>query len=343
LRGCFPYRKHRKLQATGGLLTPQDIYQLVAPELERVEEELRGYARSPIRPIGEIGSHILNAGGKRIRPALLLLTAKMLGPLSSSAIRLGAVVELIHNATLVHDDIIDAADTRRGRSTANREWGNSMTVLAGDWLYMQSFAVALAEKNLVVLETLIDITQKMVEGELLQLTVLGQSDVKREQLLDIVERKTGALFSGCMKLPAIAAAKDPETAERLATIGRSLGMAFQLVDDLLDLTSTREILGKPVGSDLKEGKMTLPVEFVSRLGTAEDVSKVQTVLKERGFCTVQSQEILALVEKWNGLDGTRALAREYAIRATSLLQEFPPSIYRDAIVSIPEFILNRTA
>src|SRR5262245_35772632 len=200
-------------------MTPQEIYRLVAAELVSVEEELRGYTRSEITPISEIGEYLLNAGGKRIRPALLLLTAKMLGEVSPMAIRLAAVVEFIHNATLVHDDIIDAADTRRGRPSANSQWGNSMTVLAGDWLYMQSFAVALGEKNLDVLSTLIEITQKMVEGELLQLTFVGRSDVSQEQLLDVVERKTAYLFSGCMKLPAIAAGLNHGAADRLAAVG----------------------------------------------------------------------------------------------------------------------------
>src|SRR5258706_4433412 len=155
-------------------MTPQEIYGLVAPELGRVEEELKGYTRSDISPISEIGEYLLNAGGKRIRPALLLLTAKMLGDVSPMAIRLAAVIEFIHNATLVHDDIIDAADTRRGRPSANSHWGNSMSVLPVDWLYMQSFAVALSERNFDVLNALIELTQKMVEGELLQLTLLGK-------------------------------------------------------------------------------------------------------------------------------------------------------------------------
>src|SRR6266496_3304126 len=260
-------------------ITPQEIYQLVAPELALVEEELRGYTRSDISPISEIGEYLLNAGGKRIRPALLLLTAKMIGEVSPMAIRLAAVVEFLHNATLVHDDVIDGADTRRGRPSANSHWGNSMTVLAGDWLYMQSFAVALSEKNLDVLNTLIDVTQKMVEGELLQLTLLGKSATE-QQLLDIVERKTAYLFSGCTKLPAIAAGMNHGSAEQLAEIGKSLGMAFQLVDDLLDLTSTQDVLGKPVASDLREGKMTLPVFFAISSGRSEDAMKVQTVLDE---------------------------------------------------------------
>src|SRR5438093_6009084 len=259
-------------------MTPQEIYQLIAPELVLVEEELKGYTRSDITPSSEIGGYLLNAGGKRMRPAFLLLTAKMLGDVSPMNIRLAAVIEFIHNATLVHDDVIDAADTRRGRSSANSHWGNSMTVLAGDWLYMQSFAVALAEKNLDVLNTLIDITQKMVEGELLQLTVLGKSEISEQQLLDIVERKTAYLFSGCTKLPAIAAGMNHGSAERLAELGKSLGMAFQLVDDLLDLTSTQDVLGKPVADDLKEGKMNSPVLFAIRNGNQEDTLRFKACL-----------------------------------------------------------------
>jgi len=322
-------------------MTPHEIYQLITPELLLVEEELRGYTRSDISPISEIGKYLLNAGGKRVRPALLLLTAKMLGDVSQMTIRLAAVVEFIHNATLVHDDVIDAADTRRGRPSANSQWGNSMTVLAGDWLYMQSFAVALGEKNFDVLNTLIDITQKMVEGELMQLTVLGKSKITEQQLLDIVERKTAYLFSGCMKLPAIAVGVNHGSAERLAEIGKSLGMAFQLVDDLLDLTSTKDVLGKPVASDLKEGKMTLPVFFAIHNGRPEDTMKVQTVLDEREFRSVDRAEILGLVERSDGLERTRNLAEQYARRAIQLLEEFPPSIYREAMIRIPEFILKR--
>ena len=322
-------------------MTPQEIYQLITPELGRVEEELRAYTRSPIKPISQIGEYLLNGGGKRIRPALLLLTAKMLGEVTPSVIRLAAVVEFLHNATLVHDDIIDAADVRRGRPTANRYWGNPMTVLAGDWLYMQSFAVALGEKNLEVLNILIGITQKMVEGELLQLTLLGKSQTTQEELLDIVERKTAYLFSGCTKLPAIAAGMNHGSAERLSEIGLCLGMSFQLVDDLLDLTSTKEMLGKPVANDLKEGKVTLPVFFAVSTGRPEDAVKVQTVLDERDFRSVEREEILSIVEKCDGLTRTRLLAQDYAQRATRLLQEFPPSVYRDALIGIPEFILNR--
>jgi octaprenyl-diphosphate synthase len=324
-------------------LTPQEIYQLVLPDLVKVEEELQSYTSASIQPIKDIGEHVLMAGGKRIRPALLLLTARMLGDVTPSVIRLAAVVELIHNATLVHDDIIDAADTRRGKPSVNAQWGNSMTVLAGDWLYMQSFNVALGEKNLDILGTLIEITQQMVEGEMLQLTLLGRADADSDQLLDVVKRKTGYLFSGCMKLPAIAAGRDAGTTACLASIGMSLGMAFQLVDDMLDLTATQATLGKPVASDLKEGKMTLPVSIAMRDGGPEETSMIQTVISEREFRSVNSRDILGFVEKYDGIGKTRRIAEDYARSATSELMKFPASPYRDAIISIPDFILNRNA
>lgn len=324
-------------------MTPQEIYQLVAPELALVEEELRGYTHSEVQPIAQIGEYILDGGGKRLRPALLLLTAKMLGAVSQTTIRLAAVIEFLHNATLVHDDVIDEADTRRGRRSANSEWGNPMTVLAGDWLYMQAFKVALGERNLEILNTLIQITQKMVEGELLQLTLLGKADPTQQQLLDIVERKTAYLFSGCMKLPALAVGLNHGSAERLSDAGKNLGMAFQLVDDLLDLTSTQEVLGKPVASDLREGKLTLPVYFAIREGGVEDASKIQQVLDDRGFGVVAPAEILGAVKRCNGLDRTRSIAQQYASAAIRTLQEFPSSVYRDAMLSIPEFIITRSA
>jgi octaprenyl-diphosphate synthase len=327
----------------GAVLNPQYLYELVAPELVQVEEELRQYSHSSVKTISEIGEYILNGGGKRIRPMLLLLTSRMVGEITPGSIRLAAVVELIHNATLVHDDIIDGADTRRGRPSANSAWGNSMTVLAGDWLYMQSFAVALRERNLEILSTLIEVTQKMVEGELLQLTLIGNPQATPEALLDIVERKTGWLFAGCMKLPGIVAGLDQESITRLADIGRNLGMAFQLVDDLLDLTSSQKTLGKPVGNDLREGKVTLPVSFVMRNGNTGDAERVTTVLQERAFRSVDSGDILRSVEAVDGLRKTRSIAESYAIKAKALLEVFEPSPYRDALVHIPEFILNRSA
>lgn len=322
-------------------LSPQEIYGLVSDDLARVEAELDSYARSGIEPVAAIGQHLLGAGGKRLRPALLLLAARSLGDVTPQAIRLAAVVELIHNATLVHDDVIDGADTRRGQPSANSHWGNPMTVLAGDWLYMQAFAVALGERDFDVLSTLIEVTQKMVEGELLQLTLVGRSEVTEEELLQVAERKTASLFSGCMRLPAIISGAGLDVLERYTAIGRNLGLAFQLVDDVLDLTSTRSALGKPVASDLREGKVTLPVYYALRSGSPAVRASVASVLEERAFRSVSPGQIVDCVQDAGGIVRTRALARVHATRALDLLDTLPPSVYRDAIVSIPEFVLNR--
>ncbi len=325
------------------LPTQQEIHGLVAADLEKVEEELRSYAESPVEPIAEIGRYLIEAGGKRLRPTLLLLTARSLGEVSDATIRLAAVMELIHNATLIHDDVIDDADTRRGRPSANSNWGNPMTVLAGDWLYMQSFAMALRERSFDVLNTLIEITQKMVEGELLQLTLLGRTDVEEQQLLEIARCKTAYLFAGCTSIPGVLAGLDDREVQKLSDLGMNLGMAFQLVDDLLDLTSTRELTGKPVANDLKEGKVTLPVYYVLKRRLPEYDDQIETVLKEQGFESVSSDEILSLVQEVDGVRRTRTVAGDFARKAVAELETFPPSVFKDAIVSIPEFILNRQA
>ena len=321
--------------------TPQEIYQLIAPELDRVEEELRGYTRSEISPISEIGEYLLTAGGKRIRPALLLLTAKMLGEVSPMAIRLGAVVEFIHNATLVHDDIIDAAATRRGRPSANSQWGNSMTVLAGDWLYMQSFQIALEERNFHVLDILIDLTQKMVEGELIQLAKIGRMDVTEEDALRLATYKTACLFSGCARLGAVLGGLDDRYEEALADYGRYAGLAFQLVDDLLDFTGSSEQLGKPVLSDLKEGKVTLPLIYAMENARSEARELVARVLEEKEFHSVHPETLVALVRDSGALERTRGMAHDYARRAKACLNGTRESEYGRALATLPDFILER--
>ena len=223
-----------------------------------MERELARDSDSTVQAITEIAGYLREGGGKRIRPTLLLLAARALGYRGRGSVRLGAVVEMVHTATLVHDDIIDAADTRRGRPSANTTWGNSRCVLAGDWLYMQAFRVALDERNFKVLDLLIGLTQQMVEGELLQTETLGRM-VSENEYYDLIYRKTACLFRVSMRLGAVLAEVTDALEEQLGEYGRNLGVAFQIVDDVLDLTANEETLGKPVASDLREGKATLPV------------------------------------------------------------------------------------
>src|ERR1700719_3245897 len=241
--------------------TVKEIFELVRDDLALVEREIAGQNAAAIEPVCEISSYLREGGGKRLRPALLLLAAGASGYRGKSAIRLGAVVEMIHSATLIHDDVIDGANTRRGRPSANARWGNHMSVLAGDWLYMQSFEMALRERNFAILDILIDLTQSMVEGELLQLTRLGPIDLTEAEATELAYRKTACLFSGCSRLGAVLGRQPKNIEDALAGDGRNAGLAFQLVDDLLDFTASPEQLGKPVLSDLKEGKVTLPLIF----------------------------------------------------------------------------------
>ena len=239
------------------LLTAKEIFDLVRDDLVKVEQELTLQNSSAIEPVAEISSYLLAGGGKRLRPALLLLSAGYAGYRGDSAVQLGAVVELIHSATLIHDDVIDGANTRRGRPSANSRWGNHRSVLAGDWLYMQSFQMALAERNFKILDVLIELTQNMVEGELVQLTKLGRMDLTEQDAVELAARKTACLFAGCARLGAVLGNLDDAGQQAMADYGHFAGLAFQLVDDVLDFTASPEQLGKPVLSDLKEGKVTL--------------------------------------------------------------------------------------
>ena len=337
------------------------IFDLVRDDLALVEQEIAAQNSAAIEPVCEISTYLREGGGKRLRPALLLLAAGASGYRGESAIRLGAVVEMIHSATLIHDDVIDGADTRRGRPSANARWGNHMSVLAGDWLYMQSFEMALRERNFSVLDILIDLTQNMVEGELLQLTRLGQIDLNEAEATELAYRKTACLFSGCARLGAVLGKQPKEIEDGLADYGRNAGLAFQLVDDLLDFTASPEKLGKPVLSDLKEGKVTLPLIFAleaqaaaphaadadgNGAAHASHTSRdgrhlVEKVLEERDFRTVRAEEIARLVRETGALDRATKLAKEYVRRSKASLEVLPDTEYRRALLAVPDFILDR--
>jgi octaprenyl-diphosphate synthase len=333
--------------------TVREIFELVREDLALVEREIAGQNAAAIEPASEISSYLREGGGKRLRPALLLLAAGACGYRGEGAIRMGAVVELIHNATLIHDDVIDGANTRRGRPSANARWGNHMSVLAGDWLYMQSFEMALRERNFAILDILIDLTQSMVEGELLQLTRLGQIDLTEAEATELAYRKTACLFSGCSRLGAVLGRQPKHIEDALAEYGRNAGLAFQLVDDLLDFTASPEQLGKPVLSDLKEGKVTLPLIFALRADAAQAADGnghdgsgsgrclVTKVLEERGFLSVRPEQITRLVRETGSLERAGRLAREYVARAKEALAEMPDTEYRRALLAVPDFILAR--
>jgi len=324
------------------LLTAREIFDLVRDDLVLVEQELARQTSVSFEPVSEITSYLLGGGGKRLRPALLLLSARYAGlSKSDGAIRLGAVVELLHSATLIHDDVIDSANTRRGRPSANSRWGNHRSVLVGDWLYMLSFQMALEERNFRILDILIDLTQKMVEGELIQLDKIGRIDVTEEDALRLATYKTACLFSGCARLGAVLGGLEDAGEEALAEYGRYAGLAFQLIDDLLDFTASAEQLGKPVLSDLKEGKVTLPLIYAMENGHRDARELVARVLEEKEFDSVRPETIVALVQESGALDRARNLAHEYARRAKACLNGHGDSEYARALLTLPDFILER--
>jgi len=313
---------------------------MLRDDLAAIEREFGRDTVSNVEAITEIGEYLRGGGGKRIRPALLLLSAKLFDYQGRGAVKLGAVVEIIHTATLVHDDIIDEARTRRGRPAANTQWGNSKCVLAGDWLYMQAFKVAVQERNFRILDTLIELTQQMVEGELLQMEKLGKF-ISQDGYFDLIFRKTACLFSVCMRMGAILGGATPEQEEGLAQYGRDLGMAFQIVDDVLDLTASESVLGKPVASDLREGKVTLAVIHALERCTPEERGLVEHVMQERAFNGVTHAEILGVLNKYGSLDAAHACALQYATLARNAICNFPESEIKRALLWAPEFVVVR--
>jgi octaprenyl-diphosphate synthase len=328
--------------STPGISSPKEVFDLLRDDLAAIEREFGRDTVSSVQVVTEIGEYLRAGGGKRIRPALLLLASKLFGKNGRSAIRLGAVVEIIHTATLVHDDIIDEAQTRRGRPAANTQWGNAKCVLAGDWLYMQAFKVAVQERNFRVLDVLIELTQQMVEGELLQMEKLGRC-VSEDEYLDLIYRKTACLFSVCMRLGSIIGRATPEQEERLGEYGFNLGMAFQIVDDVLDLTASEDELGKPVASDLREGKTTLAVIAALDKCTPAERAAIETVLNERAFQSVTHPQILEILTRYGGVATAMNRATEYAAAATKAICTFPDSEIKRALLWMPEFVLARNS
>jgi octaprenyl-diphosphate synthase len=323
------------------IATSGEVFDLLRDDLSAIEQEFRTQSVSPVEVITDIATYLIAGGGKRIRPLLLLLSAKALGSASASRIRLGAVVEMLHTATLVHDDIIDEADIRRGRPSSNTRWGNSKCVLAGDWLYMQAFKVALEERNFRVLDLLISLTQQMVEGELLQMQKLGHL-INEEEYFDLIYRKTACLFQVSMQLGG-AIAEDPTHTfdQPLGEYGRNLGLAFQIVDDVLDLTAAEDVLGKPVASDLREGKATLAVIHALERGTGAEREAIRTVLADRNFDRVPHVQILEILQRHGSLDYAMDTACAYAEAARLSIAELPESDARRALLWVPGFVTSR--
>jgi octaprenyl-diphosphate synthase len=329
----------------GQIFSTREIFLLLASDLVEVEKEIGLESVASVEAVTTIAQYLQSSGGKRLRPSLLLLCARLFerpgGARDQGAIRLAAVVEILHAATLVHDDVIDMAQTRRGRPSANVQWGNHTCVLAGDWLYMQAFQIALRERNFHILDLLISLTQLMVEGELIQLERIGKVEITEADCMEIVDRKTAGLFSVCAKLGAVMGGADTAVEERLGEYAWNLGMAFQLIDDLLDFTSREKTLGKPVGNDLREGKITLPMVYALEQATMEERRQIELILREQNYDAVPFSQVRAMINKYGAVARVQERAQQFTDKARQIIAEFPDSPYQNALASISDLITAR--
>lgn len=332
------------LSDTAQKTTAADLAQIFEPireDLDAVEQEFVRHIQSRVALIPEMGRYIQKSGGKRVRPAVLLMASRLSGYQGDRAVLYASVVEFIHTATLVHDDIIDGADLRRGRMAVHSRWGNDITVLLGDYLYIKSMAMALTYDSLEIIRQLCDVTLRMIEGELYQLTKAGDVDITEEEHFEIIRRKTAYLFGGCAQIGGMLGGVTREREDALREYGFNLGIAFQLVDDLLDYTADQDALGKPIGGDLREGKVTLPVIFLLQRGGAEADGLIRSVVADRAVTPDQWGDIRKLLVEHRATEMAYARAVEYAERAKGCLTVFPPSRERDALMALPDYVLSR--
>jgi octaprenyl-diphosphate synthase len=317
------------------------IFEPIRHDLEAVEQEFARHIQSRVALIPEMGRYLQNSGGKRVRPAVLLMAARLSGYDGDRAVLYASVVEFIHTATLVHDDIIDGADMRRGRLAAHSRWGNDITVLLGDYLYIKSMALALTHDSLDLVRLLCDVTLRMIEGELYQLTKAGDVDISEEEHFEIIRRKTAYLFGGCAQIGGLLGKVGAEREAALRDYGFNLGVAFQLVDDLLDYTADQTALGKPIGGDLREGKVTLPIILLRERAGDDAYGVIRTAVNERSVSQEQWREILHLLKEHHATERAYQRAIEYADRAKACLSPFPPSREKDALLALPDYVVSR--
>jgi octaprenyl-diphosphate synthase len=318
------------------------IFEPIRADLEQVDEEFVRHVQSQVDLIPKIGQYIQTSGGKRVRPAVLLMAARIAGYAGDHAALYAAVIEFIHTATLVHDDIIDDSELRRGRLAVHSRWGNDITVLLGDYLYIKSMSMALTYDTLDIVRLLCDVTLKMIEGELYQLTKNGDADISEDEHFDIIRRKTAYLFGGSAEIGGLLGKVSPERQQALREYGFNLGVAFQIVDDLLDFTGDAQAVGKPIGSDLREGKVTLPLIHLlrqSKDGVASSI--VRETIASRSVAPEQWAELLSGLKQHASIDYALWRAEEFAERAKKPLYLFPPSAERDALLALPDYVLSR--
>ena len=317
-----------------------EIMTLVSDDLSAIKRHIENQIESDVPLIREIGRYIVDAGGKRLRPITLLLAARSLGYQGTAHIDLGAVIEFIHTATLLHDDVVDKSDLRRGRKTTNAVWGNPASVLVGDFLYSRAFEMMVAVDRMVIMRIMAATTNRISEGEVLQLLNTHSPIVSETDYLDTITRKTAKLFESAAQIGALLANAAPATESALAKFGLNIGISFQIIDDALDYRPGTDNIGKNTGDDLADGKMTLPLIHALRVCTPSDKELIQAAISVGDRS--QFDTIVAIIESTDSLAYTSRLARTYAAQAQQALELLPPSDYRNALSKLAEFAVSRT-
>jgi octaprenyl-diphosphate synthase len=316
------------------------FYEPVAGDFAAVNQLILDQLHSRVPLVEKIGHYIISAGGKRLRPLVVLLSARACGADSSEQHSLAAIIEFLHTATLLHDDVVDTSDLRRGRSTANALWGNAPSVLVGDFLYSRAFEMMVALGNMQVMRILANATNVIAEGEVLQLSKVRDANTDEATYMEVIRSKTAMLFEAASHSAAVLAGAKADQIEALREFGDALGIAFQLMDDLLDYSGDAAEMGKNVGDDLAEGKPTLPLIYTMRHGTEEQAALVRQAIQKGG--TEDITPIREAVTASGALDYTARLAQQHADRAIALLDTLPASEYRDALEQLARFAVKRS-
>ena len=317
------------------------VLNLLNDEILRVEEQFRKDLASRVPLIRKVGEYVLASGGKRVRPMMLLLSAKLVGYQGESHIGLASVVEFIHTATLLHDDVVDSAVLRRGQDSVNAVWGNEASVLVGDFLFAKSFSIMVREGNLEILKTLSDATTQMAEGEVLQLISTCDVDLDEERYIEVVRNKTAVLLSAATRCGALLGACPPEQEEALSAYGMDLGIAFQFMDDALDYVADQDAFGKECGHDLLEGKVTLPLIHTLKRCNAEERKKIAGIIEQETLPDEDLKYIVGLIHSYDGIDYTRDRAKLLIGSAKGHLASFADCPAKEAMIRLADYVVSR--
>ncbi len=324
-----------------GQMDLKAISELIADDMQAVNQTILSNLQSDVVLINQIGAYIVNSGGKRLRPQIVLLAAQACGYNGQDHIDLAAIIEFIHTATLLHDDVVDGSDLRRNQETANAVWGNEASVLVGDFLYSRSFEMMVSVGQMRVMDVLSHATNRIAEGEVLQLLNCNNPETTEADYMEVIKRKTATLFEAGARLGGVITNAAPEREKAMADYGLHLGIAFQLVDDSLDYNSSNEDIGKNIGDDLAEGKPTLPLLQAMKVGSKTQREKLQEIIEKGGLDEIDF--VMEAIRTTDAIAYTEDMARQEAQKAKAALEAIPPSPYRDALAALADFSVSRTS